>query len=134
MSARLLDSNVLIALFDASHVHHVRVRAWFIALREGFATCPVVEGALTRWLLRMEGRNGTVAAVRELRKLAADPRHAFWPDDLAYADVEWKGVLGHGQATDAYLAALARKHRGRLATLDRGLAALHHDVAELIPA
>ena len=33
----------------------------------------------------------------------------------------------------ASLAALARKHNGRLATLDRGLAALHHDVAELIP-
>jgi toxin-antitoxin system PIN domain toxin len=132
VSAHLLDSNVLIALFDASHVHHVRVRGWFIALREGFATCPIVEGALTRWLLHVEGRSGAAAAVRELRKLAADPRHAFWPDDVAYADVNWKGVLGHGQVTDAYLAALARKHGGRLATLDRGLAALHHDVAELV--
>lgn len=133
MSERLLDSNVLIALFDASHVNHARVRSWFIALRDGFATCPIVEGALTRWLVRVEGRIGTAAAVRELRKLAADPRHAFWSDDVAYADVDWKGVLGHGQVTDAYLAALARKHGGRLATLDRGLAALHDDVAELIP-
>jgi toxin-antitoxin system PIN domain toxin len=134
VKTHLLDANVLVALFDASHVHHARVRGWYIALREGFATCPIVEGALTRWLVRVEGRNGTAAAVRELRKLAADPRHTFWPDDLACADVQWKGVLGHGQVTDAYLAALARKHRGRLATLDRGLAALHHDVAELIPA
>lgn len=134
MSVCLLDANVLIALFDAGHVHHAHVRAWFIGLREGFATCPIVEGALTRWILRVEGRAGAAAAVRELRKLAADPRHAFWSDDVACADVDWKGVLGHDQVTDAYLAALARKHGGRLATLDRGLAALHHDVAELIPA
>ncbi|MCL2161924.1 MAG: PIN domain-containing protein [Betaproteobacteria bacterium] len=134
MSARLLDANVLIALFDADHVHHAIVRDWFIALNDGFATCPIVEGALTRWIVRIEGHSGTAAAQCELRKLAADSRHRFWPDDLAYADVEWKGVLGHSQVTDAYLAALARKHGGRLVTLDRGLAALHHDVAELIPA
>ena len=134
MSVHLLDANVLIALFDGDHVHHTAVRNWFIALNDGFATCPIVEGALTRWIVRIEGRSGPAAAQRELRKLAADPRHHFWPDDLAYADVEWRGVLGHGQVTDAYLAALARKHGGRLVTLDRGLAALHHDVAELIPA
>ena len=133
MSVRLLDANVLIALFDADHVHHEPVRDWFIALRDGFATCPIVEGALTRWIVRIGGNSGAAAAQRELKKLAADSRHHFWPDDLAYADVEWKGVLGHGQVTDAYLAALARKHGGRLVTLDRGLAALHHDVAEPIP-
>ncbi|MDR0775185.1 MAG: PIN domain-containing protein [Azonexus sp.] len=133
MSACLLDANVLIALFDADHVHHAVVRDWFIALRDEFATCPIVEGALTRWIVRIEGRSGTAAAQRELKKLATDSRHRFWADDLAYADIEWQGVLGYGQVTDAYLAALARKHGGRLVTIDRGLAALHHDVAELIP-
>ncbi len=130
---RLLDANVLIALFDADHVHHWLVRDWFIALDGPFATFPIVEGALTRWIVRIEGRSGAALAVRELRKLGVDARHRFWPDDLPYADVDWSGVLGHGQVTDAYLAALARKHAGRLATLDRGLAALHADVAELIP-
>jgi toxin-antitoxin system PIN domain toxin len=132
MTTRLLDANILIALFDAAHVHHALVRTWFITLRGEFATCPIVEGALTRWIVRIEGRAGVAAALRELRKLAADSRHRFWPNDLAYADIDYKGVLGHGQVTDAYLAALARKHAGRLVTLDRGLAALHHDVAELI--
>lgn len=134
MSARLLDANVLIALFDADHVHRPVVRDWFLALDGEFATCPIVEGALTRWIVRIEGRDGAALATRELRKLAADPRHRFWSDDLACAEVDWTGVLGHGQVTDAYLAALARKHGGRLATLDRGLAALHDDVAELISA
>ncbi|HET7268966.1 MAG TPA: TA system VapC family ribonuclease toxin [Oleiagrimonas sp.] len=130
--AHLLDASVLIALFDGSHVHHRPVRQWFVNHAQAFATCPIVEGALTRWIVRIEGAGGPMAAVRELRKLAADPRHQFWSDDLDYAAVRWDGVLGHRQVTDAYLAALARKHDGRLATLDRGLAALHDDVAELI--
>lgn len=134
MVACLLDANVLIALFDADHVHHRNVRDWFVELKGPFASCPIVEGALTRWIVRIEGRNGTASAKRELRKLAADARYRFWPDDLGYADVNWDGVLGHGQVTDAYLAALARKRGGQIATLDRGLAALHADVAELIPA
>jgi uncharacterized protein len=37
-------------------------------------------------------------------------------------------VLGHRQVTDAYLAALARHHKGKLVSFDRGLAALHADV------
>jgi len=49
------------------------------------------------------------------------------------SSINWRGVLGHRQVTDAYLAGLARKQKGRLATLDEGLAALHEDVAELIP-
>lgn len=132
MTARLLDANVLIALFESDHVHHAITRRWFLALREEFATCPLVEGALTRWIVRLGGHEGTADATRELRKLAADSRHRFWADDLPYREVDWSGVLGHRQVPDAYLAALARKHGGRLATLDRGLAALHEDVAELI--
>lgn len=133
MVTRLLDANVLIALFAGDHVHHDPVRQWFVALQGEFATCPVVEGALTRWIVRIGGRHGVAAATRELDKLANDRRHRFWPDDLAYADVTWSGVLGHKQVTDAYLASLARKHGGQLATLDRALAALHDDVTELIP-
>ncbi len=130
---KLLDANVLIALFDASHVHRPAVKAWFLA-QTGFATCPVVEAALVRWVVHLEGSFGTSLAVAELRKLAADPRHRFWSDGLPLEQVGWDGVLGHRQVTDAYLAALARHHGGKVATLDQGFAALHHDVVELIPA
>ena len=133
MVTRLLDANVLIALFAGDHVQHTVARNWFVALHGEFATCPVVEGALTRWIVRISEHDGMYDAQRELNKLAADPRHRFWPDDLPYAQVRPHGVLGHRQVTDAYLAALARRHNGRLVTLDRGLAALHDDVAELIP-
>ncbi len=132
-ATHLLDANVLIALFDADHVHRPAVRSWFIALKGEFATCPIVEGALTRWIVRLRGHEGAALAAREPGKLAKDTRHRFWLDDVGYADVKWDGVLGHHQVTGAYLAALACRHHGRLATLDNGLAALHHDVAELIP-
>jgi uncharacterized protein len=129
---RLLDANVLIALFDGDHLQHREVRDWFAGLKGGFATCPFVQGALVRWVIRIEGPSGPAAAVEELKRLGQDPRHQFWADGLPFIEVNWKGVIGHRQVTEAYLASLARSRNGRLATLDRGLAALHADVAELI--
>ena len=64
MVTRLLDANVLIALFDADHVHHAVVRDWFVALPNPFATCPIVQGALVRWIVRIEGRDGTAGRRR----------------------------------------------------------------------
>lgn len=128
----LLDANVLIALGDHDHVHHVPVRRWFRARDEVvFATCPITQGALVRMLLQ-RGKRSIDQALNILQGFVDHPAHQFWPDDLDYAAVRWGGVLGHRQVTDAYLAALARKHGGRLATLDRGLALLHDDVTELI--
>ncbi|MFA7486800.1 MAG: hypothetical protein WCY72_01785 [Lysobacteraceae bacterium] len=47
MSRRLLlDANILVALFDADHIHHARVREWFLRHGDGFATCPIVEGGI----------------------------------------------------------------------------------------
>jgi len=65
--------------------------------------------------------------------LASVAGHHFWPDDLSFSDVGMAGVIGHRQVTDAYLAALARRHQGRLATLDPGLATPHADIADLVP-
>ncbi len=130
----LLDANVLIALGDRGHVHHEATRRWFRQRGDQpFATCPITQGALLRILLR-RAPAAIDDALGILRLFVAHPAHRFWPDDLDYRAVRWDGVLGHRQVTDACLAALARRHRGRLATLDRGLAALHDDVAELIPA
>ena len=46
-------------------------------------------------------------------------------DDIPHEAAQLGGVIGHRQVTDAYLVALARHHGGRVATLDKGLAALH---------
>lgn len=59
--------------------------------------------------------------IQLLREIAEDPRHEFWT-----------GVIGHRQVTDAYVAELARFHNGELATIDKGLASLHQDVAVVV--
>ena len=58
-----------------------------------------------------------------LRKLLANPRHQFIPDDLSSADrvVRTDLMTGPNQITDRYLVALARQHGCSLATLDEPL-------------
>lgn len=126
----LLDSNVLIALTVAEHEHHERASTWAAHL-ERFALCPIVEGALCRFLVRI-GESAD-AATEVLRRLHTDSRCEFWPDSLSYTAVELGHVKGHRQVTDAYLASLASAHESRLATLDEGLAATLPDTVELIP-
>lgn len=130
----LLDGNVLVALADAAHVHHGQAARWFVARDAPFATCPITQGTLLRILLRFQAVPDAAAAAQVLAGFAAHPQHRYWPADLPYAEVAWKGVLGHRQVTDAYLVALARHHGGRVATFDRGLAALHPDRVELVSA
>ncbi len=126
----LLDANVLIALSDSEHVHHDVVERWLAGSSGSFATCPVTQGALVRHALRSGA--AVTEAVEVLSSVTGDRRHEFWPDDLGYGDVDLRGVVGHRQVTDAYLAGLARARGGRLATLDRGLALLHPDVTLLV--
>lgn len=124
----LLDGNVLVALVSSSHVHHAAAQAWFADSDAPFATCPITQGTLLRILMNLGALDGGTA-MAVLRQLTSHARHRFWPDAIGYGVVGWQGVVGHRQVTDAYLAGLARHHRGRLLTLDRGLAVLHTDVA-----
>ncbi|HYB82683.1 MAG TPA: TA system VapC family ribonuclease toxin [Mycobacterium sp.] len=127
----LLDANVLIALVVSEHVHHDVATEWLSASDAGFATCPITQGSLVRFLVRM---GQSAAAAREvISAVEGASRHEFWPDSVSFADIEIGGVVGHRQVTDAYLAQLARSRNGHLATLDTGLAHLHSDVAVLIP-
>ncbi len=127
----LLDANVLVALIVSDHIHHDPAEGWFTRLEGSFATCPITQGSLVRLLIR-QGRTAdeTHAIVAALTR---DSRHEFWPDSVSFTDVAVQGVIGHRQVTDAYLAQLARANGGALATFDRGLAALHPDVATLVP-
>ena len=127
----LLDANVLIALVVADHVHHDAAAEWLSASDTAFATCPITQGSLTRFLLR--AGQSAAAAQQVVSAVSSSERHEFWPDSVSFADVRLSGVVGHRQVTDAYLAQLARHHAGELATLDDGLAHLHNDVALLIP-
>lgn len=127
----LLDANVLIALAVAEHVHHEAAADWLAASDAPIATCPVTQGSLIRFLLR-SGQSAS-AARAVVAAIEALDRHEFWPDRISFSDLEFGGVVGHRQVTDAYLAQLARSNGGQLATLDSGLVQLHKDVAVLLP-
>lgn len=126
----LLDANVLIAAVVTEHVHHDSAVEWLSASGSGFATCPITQGILVRFLVRKG--HSAVAARDVVSAIGSAAGHEFWPDDVSFADVGVAGVVGHRQVTDAYLAQLARSHKAQLATLDSGLAHLHGDVAVLI--
>lgn len=126
----LLDGNVLIALTVAEHVHHDDVAGWFVGQTEGFATTPMTQGTLLRFLLRTGADAGS--ALHVLTGITGHQRHEFWLDDSPFTERMLRGVVGHRQVTDAYLADRARANGARLATLDRGIAAVHQDIAELI--
>jgi len=125
----LLDANVLIALTVAEHEQHDLASTWLAGV-EAFAVCPIVEGALVRFLLRMGESVPTTESV--LAGVQAQPRCQLWPDSISYRDVDRSAVLGHRHVTDAYLASLAGARGGILATLDRALVQRHPDASELI--
>lgn len=126
MTTYLLDANVLIALVVEEHEHHERVKAWVPGAAR-LALCPVVEGALVRFLVRIG--ESVAAASQVLELMHANSRCEFWPDSLSYVDVDLSGVHGHRQVTDSYLVALvASRPDARLATFDRALAQLRPDL------
>jgi toxin-antitoxin system PIN domain toxin len=131
----LLDGNLLVAMRIDTHVHHERAHRWFLGLGAGdrFATCAATEGTLLRLHMMAAVDGSAAAAWQALAEVRAHPRHVFWEAGFSYEKVPHRHLQGHRQVTDAWLAALARRRRGRLATLDGGLAALHADVAVVLP-
>ena len=131
MSVFLLDANVLIALAWPDHEFHKRVMTWFARnSRHGWATCPITQSAFVRILSnpafspRALSPKHALAALEINAKL---PGHRFWPDDISMTDAFQhigERLMGHRQITDAYLLALAVRHRAQLATMDEGIAAL----------
>lgn len=130
----LLDANVLVALVIDSHIHHDRVHRWFSTLkRDHFATCVLTQGTLLRVHMKTAVDPSAAGAWQSLRQVAAHPKHEWWGESLSFLKVHHRNLQGSGQVTDAWLAELARRRNGRVATLDSGFATLHKDVAVLLP-
>lgn len=134
MTTWLLDGNVLLALSVPASPDHTVARNWFEATVTRFATCPITQGTLLRLHPRTAGDPRVEAGWRSLEAMIAHPAHVFWADTLSYAEVSPKRLQGGAQVTDAYLAALARHHKGRVATFDTAFALLHPDVVVKIGA
>ena len=128
----LLDCDVLIALTDIDHTSHERATAWFEQSSGLFATCPITQGALIRFILRVKTDSTLLQAKRLLKEVVSLKGHEFWPDEVSFLELPERGVIGYRQVTDAYLIALSHHHHGKLATLDRALAAMHTPKAILI--
>lgn len=123
----LLDANMLIALFDAAHVHHDAAHQWLTANRgNGWATCPLTENACIRVISQpsYSGRLSVADIAGRLDRAMAAMDHHAWPDDIHLSDPQ---RFDHAQIhhskhlTDIYLLGLAVHHRGRLVTFDKGI-------------
>lgn len=131
MKGYLLDTNVLIALLWPSHARHELAVTWFARHRaKGWATCPLTEAGFVRIVSNPAFSRDAVTPREAAGLLAANTAakdHAFWPDELPFAEtVAFTGprLVGHQQVTDAYLLGLALCRGGMLATLDERIAAL----------
>jgi predicted nucleic acid-binding protein len=129
-SAYLLDANAVIALVIAEHEHHGRVAIW-TASADSIALCPITEGAMVRYLIRVGETPAT--ALQLLTALRQSTKTDFWPDSISYADTALEHITGHRQVTDAYLVSLAASRGARLATFDETLVATLPGHVELIP-
>ena len=128
----LLDGNVLIAMALVGHVHRQRCLTWFSGI-ERFATCPVTEGTLLRIHMQQAEDPSLAVAWRTLEAYHAHPRHVFWADNFSYLEIDPIRLTGHRQITDSWLAELARRKGGKLATLDAALHVLWPESTLLIP-
>ncbi len=126
----LPDVNVLIALFDAAHVHYEPSQAWFAVAREqGWATCPLTENGFVRIVSNPNYPNvrfSIAEAAAHLRALRTNHArtHGFWPDDVSLCDAtlfNLAAVQGHRQLTDLYLLGLCQRHGATLVTFDTAI-------------
>jgi toxin-antitoxin system PIN domain toxin len=125
----LLDVNVLIALFDADHIHHDIAHDWFAENRgHGWATCALTQNGFLRVLTNVrsgvESDRATIFA--SLRTLCSSKDHVFWQNSVSLLDeslFDSNVLVSHRHITDVYVLALATKMGGRLATFDKHIPA-----------
>jgi toxin-antitoxin system PIN domain toxin len=128
MTTFLLDINVLLALADSAHVHHVVAHEWFGRTgQKSWATCPITENGFVRIASHPEYPNrpgGSNEVIKMLKTMSALEGHHFWPDTVSLrAFFPSTQIIPHLQITDLYLLGLAIHHGGKLATLDRRIPA-----------
>jgi toxin-antitoxin system PIN domain toxin len=128
----LPDINVWIALVAEGHIHHIEARAWFEAQQDSsVAFCRITQMGFLRLLTNQFAMGRSPRTVAEawaiFTRLRGDRRVVFAgePDGI---EEEWEELMkrpgvGASSWTDAYLAALARRHSYTLVTFDKGMAA-----------
>lgn len=123
----LLDINVLIALLDEDHVHHVETRRWLEEnIDHGWASCPLTQNGCIRIMSQPRYPNAVHVAeiVARLQKAVSTQHHRFITDNVSLLNPD---IIDHGrllsprQLTDIYLLALAVENECRFITFDRSI-------------
>ncbi|MCL1838647.1 MAG: hypothetical protein FWG47_04950 [Propionibacteriaceae bacterium] len=125
LSRYLPDINVLLALTNAGHIHHLRAHQWFSQI-SGWATTPFTEAGFVRLMLNPVVTGRKIAAPQVLAALAALralPGHSFLSDtsSLGTPNIDLSGLRGHRQVTDLHLVNLAASAKLVLATFDSAI-------------
>ncbi len=120
----LLDVNVLIALLDVKHVHHLTAMNWMRGngVRR-WASCPITQLGCIRVMSNPSYPNNLAPrdVAMRLAEATANELHEFWADDVNLLELEViarSHILGSQQLMDVYLLALAVKNDGTLVTFD----------------
>lgn len=127
MTRALLDINVLLALFDADHIHHQHARSWFSAeVDHGWASCAITQNGFVRVIsqARYPSPISPTAAIDRLQAATNTEHHTFWNCSVSLLDernVERTHLHSPRQVTDAYLLALAVANGGRFVSFDQSI-------------
>jgi toxin-antitoxin system PIN domain toxin len=112
-------------------MHHEAAQQWFGTRRKArWATCPLTQLGFIRLITNPSFSRDALSIADATLLLSANtslPSHELWIEDLSVPEALEscpRPLQGHQQVTDAYLVALAHRHRGVLATFDRAIETL----------
>ena len=123
----LLDINVLIALFDEDHTHHVETTGWLEEnIDHGWASCPLTQNGCIRIMSQPRYPNAVhvTEIVARLQKAVSTKHHRFVTDNVSLLNpdtIDHACLLSPRQLTDIYLLALAVENECRFITFDRSI-------------
>ena len=133
-TVHLLDVNVVLALLDQRHAHHLAVEDWFDSPGLQWSLCAFTEAGVLRFFTRPKTGNLSVEQVTAmLERLKRRAGYYFQPITADWQTLTApfaKRIHGHNQVTDAYLLGLAVREGLVLATFDRALLHLAGDHKE----
>jgi uncharacterized protein len=136
------DVNVLVALFDGRHAHHLTAKAWLANARStGWATCPMTQNGMVRTLCNPKVTSLQLNAYQAAEGLCrsiidSGNNHHFWTDTVTFCDAsifDLAQVKGYKQLTDIYLLGLCQAHNATLVTLDTAIPTMLPCIVNPIP-
>ena len=135
-TVHLLDVNVVLALLDSRHAHHLTVEEWFGSPKLRWSLCPFTEAGVLRFFTRPKTGGLTMDQVTAmLQRLKGRRGYSFQPITADWQTLTMpfsKRIHGHNQVTDAYLLGLAVLEGLVLTTLDRALLHLAGEYKESV--